>query len=238
MRALITGGARGIGGELVRLFCERGWQTAFFYNTSKGEALDLSRETGALAICCDLSDVDRIHEGVAKVLDQMGWLSALVNNAGVSFTGLLQETGDGDWRRLMDVDLDAAFYTMRAVLPGMIGRGRGAVVNVSSMWGISGASCEAAYSAAKAGLIGLSKAAARETGPSGIRVNCVAPGWIDTGMNACLSKEEKAAFAADTPLCRIGQPREVAEAVEFLCSERASFITAQVLCVDGGYLMN
>ena len=145
-------------------------------NTSKNAALDLSRDTGALAVHCDLSAVDPIRQGTAEVLRQMGWLSALVNNAGISFTGLLQETEDEDWRKVMDLNLDAAFYTMRSVLPVMIGRGRGSVVNLTSMWGISGASCEAAYSAAKAGLIGLSKATAREVGGTPDSTRRICPG--------------------------------------------------------------
>ena len=168
----------------------------------------------------------------------LGPLDAVVCNAGVALPQqLLTDTTADQWRRLMSVDLDGMFYTLRAAIPGLVRQKRGAIVTVSSMWGITGGSCETPYSAAKAGVIGLTRALAKELGPSGIRVNCVAPGVIDTAMNGHLTPKDLAALGEETPLCRIGQPVEVAQAIYFLASERASFITGQVLRVDGGMVI-
>ncbi len=236
MVALVTGGARGIGAATVKGLFREGVQTAFLYRQADEAAGALARETASLAIRCDVAERAEIEAAVGRVRRELGPIDFLVNNAGLSEVGLITDTKDDVWQRLGAVNLNGAFYLTRAVLPDMISRKRGAIVNVSSMWGVSGASCEAAYSTFKAGLIGLTKAVAREVGPSGVRVNCVAPGAIDTDMNAHLSRRDKEELAEQTPLMRLGKPEEVAEAILFLLSERASFITAQVLLVDGGYL--
>ncbi|MDO4549573.1 MAG: SDR family oxidoreductase [Clostridia bacterium] len=237
MRAIITGGSRGIGAACVDIFTKMGWNVVFLYNHSTEKAKALEASTGARALACDISDPSAVAQTLESAVDLLGEIDALINNAGISLFKLLTDISDCEWRRIISIDLDAAFYAMRALCPYMISKKSGAIVNVSSMWGLVGASCESAYSAAKAGLIGLTKAAAKELGPSGIRVNCVCPGVIDTDMNAGLSPDDLASLNEQTPLCRIGKPREVAEAIEFLCSERASFITGQCLSVDGGFAM-
>ena len=168
----------------------------------------------------------------------LGPIDALVCCAGIALpVQLLTDTTDEQWRQVMGTDLDGVFYTLRAVVPEMVARKEGVVVTVSSMWGVTGGSCEAPYSAAKAGVIGLTRALAKELGPSNIRVNCVAPGVIDTDMTAFLTQEDREALCGETPLGRIGRPEEVAGAICFLAGEQARFITGQVLRVDGGMVI-
>ena len=178
-------------------------------------------------------------EGLVREAEAaLGPLDALVCSAGIALPQqLLTDTTDSQWRRLMGTDLDGVFYTVRAAVPGMVRRKRGAIVTVSSMWGVTGGSCEVPYSAAKAGVIGLTRALAKELGPSQIRVNCVAPGVIDTDMNRHLPPDILAQLGEEAPLCRVGQGPEVAEVIQFLASERASFLTGQVVCVDGGMVI-
>lgn len=232
---LITGGSRGIGAACVRAFAAQGDRVAFFYHTSKDAAELLARETGALALCADVSDPDSVCEAVALAEASMGHVDVLINNAGIAQIKLFTDLDDKDWRQMIDTNLGGAFYVTRAVARGMIARQSGRIVNIGSMWGKVGASCEVHYSAAKAGLRGMTMALAKELGPSGITVNCVEPGVIDTEMNASLDADTRASLCEETPLCRIGAPEEVAAAVCFLASDRASFITGQILGVDGGF---
>ena len=240
---LITGASRGIGAACARRFARDGWKVAVHYYKSEAEALALAEElraAGAEAVPVrgDLSDPAQAARAVEGAQAALGHLDALVCNAGVALpVQLLTDTTDDQWHRVMGTDLDGVFFTLRAAIPGMVSRKRGAIVTISSMWGVTGGSCEAPYSAAKAGVIGLTKALAKELGPSGIRVNCVAPGAIETDMTAFLTPEDRAALADEAPLGRMGTPEEVAEAVRFLAGEEARFITGQVLRVDGGMVI-
>lgn len=240
--SLITGGSGDIGREIAYCFARHGYDVAVHYHTAQEEAASVAakiRETfhvRAAAIQADLSSAQDVDTLFTETERQLGAPDILVNNAGIAQQRLFTELTDRQWHEMLDVNLTGAFYTCRRATAAMIRQKHGAIVNVSSIWGVAGGACEVHYSAAKAGMIGLTKALARELGPSGIRVNCVAPGVIGTKMNAIHSKAALDALAEETPLCRLGAPYEVAAAVYFLASEDASFITGQTLCVDGGFL--
>ena len=234
---LITGGSRGIGAEMVRRFSFGGYRVAFIYHQSHEAAKTVARATGAYPICADISVPLEVKRAVSEAKEQLGHIDVLINNAAVAGFRLFTDIEDEEWARFIGVNLNGAFYASRAVLSDMIGRKSGAIINVSSMWGQVGASCEVHYSAAKAGLIGLTKALAKEVGPSGIRVNCIAPGVIDTEMNAALSEKDRHALIEETPLMRLGTVADVAEAAFFLAGEGASFITGQILGVNGGFII-
>ncbi len=233
---LITGGSRGIGRAMVELFSAEGFQVAFTYLHSEAEAKALAEKTGALAIRADAESESEILASVRAAEDAFGEIDCLINNAAISGFSLLTDITTAQWEQLLRINLTAPFIYTRAVLPAMIRRGKGRILNISSMWGLVGASCEVHYSAAKAGLIGFTKALAKEVGPSGITVNAIAPGVIETDMNRALSAEDLAALREETPLSRLGRPEEVARAALFLCSEDAGFITGEILNLSGGFV--
>ena len=234
---LIIGGSRGIGAETVRQFAAAGDRVAFTFHRSELAADDLRQETGATPVRCDVRHSDSVKIAVDKAVSVLGHIDVLVCNAATADYGLITDITESRWEEVIDTDLNGVFYCIKHVLPAMISRKSGCIITVGSMWGQTGASCEVAYSAAKAGVIGLTKALAKETGPSGIRVNCVSPGMIDTEMNAHLSDEEKAALADETPLCRNGSPAEVAAVIRYLASGEAGFITGQIIGVNGGFVI-
>ena len=230
---LITGGTGAIGAAVAEEFA-RTDDVIFTYNDRGEKACELSSQLRCASVQMNVADEKSVKAAVEYVLREYGHIDILVNNAGVSLIKPFLDTSYEDWRRMIDIDLTGVFNVTRAAVPSMVSRKSGAVVNVSSVWGVYGASCEVAYSAAKAGVIGFTKALAKELGLSGITVNAVAPGVIDSPMNtAHLSKEELAELAEETPLNRLGNPSEVAKAVRALAENR--FITGQILGVDGGF---
>lgn len=233
----ITGGSRGIGAATVREFASLGYNVAFTYRNSKAVAETLSKETGALAICADSAKQSEIAAAVKQAEKVFSKIDILVNNAGISKTGLVTDLSDTELEEIFGVNTLGAFHAVRAALPSMIRSKSGVIINVSSIWGMVGASCEVAYSASKAALIGMTKALAKEVGPSGIRVNCVAPGVIDTEMNAEFSEDDISALCDETPLERIGTPDEIAKLIAYLSSDDASFITGQVISSNGGLVI-
>lgn len=239
---LITGASHGIGRAAAKLFAENGYGVAINYNHSQKEAEELAeklRKNGlhAVALKADIANYNEVSRLIDECSDKLGQIDILINNAGIAQQKLFTDLTEEDWHRMMSVDLDGVFNCSRLVLPQMIHRHSGKIINVSSMWGICGASCEVHYSAAKAAVIGLTKALAKEVGPSNIQVNAIAPGVIDTKMNSNLSDDDKAVLCNDTPLCRIGTPKDVANLMLFLASDAADFITGQVISTNGGFVI-
>lgn len=238
---VITGGARGIGAACVRLFAQKGWNVAFTFNKSNAEAdalLSEIRPYGGMyqALQCDVADFKAVQNVFLQVSKTFGALDALVNNAGIALEKLFIDTTESDWDRIMVVNAKGVFNCCKAAVPIMLDKKSGKIINISSMWGQVGASCEVAYSASKAAVIGFTKALAKELGPSNILVNCIAPGVISTDMTKELGDETLQLLKEETPLCRIGMPEDIAEAVYYLASG-GGFITGQVLGVNGGFVI-
>ena len=228
---VITGGSRGIGAAAVERFAARGDRVYFFYTRNQAAAEAVAARTGAEAICCDVSD----FAAVRKAFESIGCVDILICNAGIAHYGLMSQMREEEWDRLFDVNVKGIYTCVNAALPSFLKKQAGCIITVSSMWGQVGASCEAAYSATKGAVIALTKALAQELGPSGIRVNCVAPGLIETDMCAGLDAETLAEMAENTPVGRNGRPEDVAQAMEYLAE--AKFVTGHVLSVNGGYVI-
>ena len=231
MNILITGGSRGIGAAAVRLFAARGDRVWFLYEKSHDAARAVASETGAAAICCDVAD----EAAVRNAFHALPPMDGLICNAGIAHYGLISEITPADWRRIFAVNVDGVYHCVRAALPGMLQKQAGSIVTVSSMWGQVGASCEAAYSATKGAVLALSKALAQELGPSGIRVNAICPGVIQTDMCANVAPEVMESLREQTPIERLGSPEDIAQAMAYLVD--ASFVTGQVLAVNGGFVI-
>ena len=235
---LISGGDRGIGAAAARAFYAAGYRVAVLYHSNADAAAALEKQLpGVLAVQCDVASRASCELAFRTVEQALGRVDVLVSNAGIAQQKLFTDITPEEWQRMLDVNLSGAFHLCQLALPGMIRRKAGRILTVSSMWGQTGGSCEVHYSAAKAGLIGLTKALAKEEGPSGITVNCVAPGVIDTDMMAAFTAEDKAALAEETPVGRLGTAEEVAKLLVFLAGEDAGYITGQVFGVKGGLVI-
>ncbi len=235
--ALVTGGAGGIGSAVCQKLADDGFFVVVGYLNSAEKAETLSREIGGAAVRFDVSDRDDVFRTIEHISNTYGDPGLLVNNAGVSHIGLFQSVSAEDSLKIFEVDLMGTLNCSRAVLPAMIRNRCGCIINISSMWGQCGASCEADYSASKAGVIGFTKALAKEVAPSGIRVNCIAPGFIMTGMNSRFSPQELEDIRSEIPLGAFGEPRHIADAVSFLASPQSEYITGQTLAVNGGMVI-
>ena len=240
--AFVTGGSRGIGRAIVRQLSAEGYAVGINYLQSREQAEALAAEirqqgSEALAVQADVADRAAVTAAIREVEAALGPVDLLVNNAGIAQNDLFQDTPEELWRRMFAVHADGAFHTIQAVLPRMLHEKAGCIVNISSIWGLRGASCEVAYAASKAAVIGLTRSLAMELAPSHIRVNCIAPGVIRTDMVESLGEETIAALVDQTPAGRLGTPEDIAKAVAFLAREDADFITGQVLTVDGGFIL-
>ncbi len=235
-KVLITGSSRGIGAETARLFAKKGCHVYINYNKSEKSALALLDELKNYSVELVKADVSKSDE-VKRMFSEISGIDILVNNAGIAQTKLFTDITDDDWNNMISSNLSSAFFCCREALPYMIRQHFGRIINISSMWGQVGGSCEVHYSAAKAGIIGLTKALAMEEGLSGITVNCIAPGVIKTDMTSNLSEDDFTALKDETPTNSIGTPFDVARTVLFLASDNSSFITGQVLGVNGGFVV-
>ena len=235
---IITGGTRGIGAACVEKFSREGYFVSFLYKSRHDKALEITGSlSNVLAIKCDVTSENDIEKAFSRIFEEVGEPDVLVNNAGISYTGLLQEMSYDSWKNVIDTNLSSVFLATRMVIPSMIKRQKGSIINISSMWGVPGASCEVAYSASKSGVIGFTKALALELAPMGVRVNAVAPGVVMTDMLSEYSEEELKELSNATPLGRIGTPEDVANAVYFLAEKGSEFITGEVLNVNGGFVI-
>ena len=240
--AFVTGGSRGIGRAVVRRLAAEGFAVGIDYLQAKEAAEALAAEIcaaggRALAVQADVSARDAVTAAIGQVEAAFGPITCLVNNAGIAEQHQFQDIDSTFWHRIFAVNVDGAYHTIQAVLPSMIHRKAGTIVNISSIWGQRGASCEVAYSATKAAIIGLTRSLAAELAPSGIRVNCVAPGVIHTDMVEVLGEDTLRSLAEETPMGRLGKPEDVAAAVAFFCREESAFVTGQVLTADGGFIL-
>lgn len=239
---LITGASRGIGNATAKIFAENKYNVIINYLNSDFQAKELEQEikdmgVEAIAYKADVTKLNKVKDMIDDCMLKFGSIDAVVNNAGVSQQKLFTEISETEWDNMFAVHVKGAYNVCKCILPYMIGKKQGKIINVSSIWGITGASCEVHYSAAKAALIGFTKALAKEVGPSNIQVNCVAPGVVDTDMNAELNEEDLKALMEQTPLMRIGKPEEIAYAIYYLASSQADFITGQVLSPNGGFVI-
>ena len=244
MTVLVTGGAGGIGSAICRVFAQNGFDVIINYHNGKQRAELLCEEikneygTNARAVYCDVSDASSVREMFDEIDSSNEKVDVLINNAGVAQQKLFTDITDSEWKNMRGVNLDGTFYCCREALKRyMLPVHRGAILNISSMWGQTGASCEVHYSAAKAGVIGLTKALAKEVGLSGVRVNCIAPGVVMTDMMKGFDEQTLNELKEETPLNRLGTPEDIAEAALFLCGDKADFITGQILGVNGGFVI-
>ena len=228
---VITGGSRGIGAAAVERFSQLGDRVTFLYKQNHAAAQALAQRTGATAICCDVAD----GEAVKAVFSRLPEVDVLILSAGISRMGLMSQLSEEDWDKLFHVNVKGVYHCVNAAMPAFLKKHRGCVITVSSMWGQVGASCEVAYSATKGAVIAMTKALAKELGPSGIRVNCVSPGLIQTDMCGELEEETLAAIREETPVGRLGLANDVANAMEYLA--QAEFVTGHILSVNGGYVI-
>ena len=228
--ALVTGGSRGIGRAIALELAQAGANVTLSYRSGKDEAEAVAQEAGASAVQADVADPD----AAKRLVDEAGELDILVNNAGVTRDGLLARMPDDDWNDVLSTNLGGVFHTCRAAARGMMKRRGGSIVNIASIVGLHGNPGQTNYAASKAGIIGFTKALARELGNRGVRANVVAPGYVDTRLTQVIADDMKELMLANTPLARFGTPEDVAGAVRFLCSDEAAFITGEVLLVDGG----
>ncbi len=240
--AVVTGASGGIGSKISVCLAEKGYNVVLCYNSSEKSALETVSKIekngyNAIAVKCNVKNKNETDSLMKTVFEKFGSVDVLVNNAGVALQKLFVDVNENEYDEIFDTNVKGTINCSQSALKYMINQKSGSIVNISSMWGISGASCEVHYSASKAAIIGLTKALAKEMGLSGIRVNCVAPGMIDTKMNASFSQDVFDQIKEETPLNKIGRPEDVAKAVLYFAGDDSSFVTGQVLCVDGGYVL-